>query len=158
MCTIRAVYAEELGSVWMPYFRELNADKTDAATNVPEDFAAENVVSGVPGPPEVVVEKCTFDGFYKSRLADVLASHSIKQTLICGLVTSACVHATAQSAFAQGFCPVLVEDCCADRTRERHEAVLSLYGGYMYKLVRLESLLTDELQEEGSIEQGATEK
>ena len=134
---IRAEYkAEEANgrSAWIPHFKELNPEKSSEAKPILADFAESK-------PGEYVFDKPTFDAFLKTDLEKHLVQHGIKQTLLCGLVTSACVQATAHSAFARGFCPVLVEDCCADRTRAKHEAVLSIYGGYMYKLCRVEDCL-----------------
>ena len=34
----------------------------------------------------------------------------------------------------------VVEDCCADRSREHHEGVLRIYDGYHIKVVRLAEL------------------
>ena len=35
---------------------------------------------------------------------------------------------------------MLVEDACADRGLERHRAALSLYGNYMYEVMKLNDL------------------
>jgi nicotinamidase-related amidase len=132
---VQAVYTEEGGSAWMPYFRALNPDKTDSAWNSPEEFAAPMVEQGTR--EEVVVEKPTFDAFLNTELEEILKKAGIQQTFFAGLVTSACVQASAHGAFARGFCPVLFEDCCADRTVEKHLACLNIYGGYMYKRSRV---------------------
>ena len=134
---IRAEYREEEQagkSAWIPHFRELNPEKSFTALPIPAAFAREE--DGEP-----CIAKPTFCGFTHTSLEENLRDNEIKQLLICGLVTSACVQATAHSAFARGFCPILVEDACADRSRERHESCISLYGGYMYKVTTLESLL-----------------
>ena len=34
----------------------------------------------------------------------------------------------------------VVEDCCADRTREHHEGILGIYDGYHIKVLRLGEL------------------
>ena len=58
----------------------------------------------------------------------------------CGLITSVCVQHTAYGVFDAGFKTLLVADACADRGRARHEAALSLYGGYMYHVVTVADL------------------
>jgi len=136
---IRAVYSEENGSAWMPYFRLLNPDKTDSAWNEAEEFSKEKL-DAVGCPKEVIVEKSTFDGFLNTNLDDVLKKASIHQVFVCGLVTSACVQHTTHGAFARGYRPVLFEDCCGDRSLERHNAALSLYGGYMYQRATTDDL------------------
>ena len=52
------------------------------------------------------------------------------RVLICGLVTSACVLGTALGAFYRGMDVLLVEDCCADWSIERHEATVGMYSDY----------------------------
>ena len=52
------------------------------------------------------------------------------RVLICGLVTSACVLGTALGAFYRGLDVLLVEDCCAARSIERHEATVGMYSDY----------------------------
>jgi maleamate amidohydrolase len=137
---IRAVYAEEKGSAWMPYFRVLNPDKTDSAWNEAEEFATE-CTNAAGGPKEITVEKPTFDGFFNTNLENILKEADIKQVFSCGLITSACVQHTVHGAFARGFCPIVFEDCCGDRTVERHNAALSLYGGYMYQRATTDDLI-----------------
>ena len=79
--------------------------------------------------------KPTFDGFLGTDLHEYLQSRGIKRLLLAGLLTSVCVQATACSAFVRGYRLELVEDCCGDRSMERHQAALLLYGNYMYKVV-----------------------
>lgn len=100
------------------------------------------------GPAEVCVLKPTFDAFQLTDLETTMRRHGITQTFVVGLVTSACVHNTAQGAFFRGLNPVVVEDACGDRSVQRHETVLALYGGYVYKLITSEALET--LLQEGS--------
>lgn len=80
---VRAVYTADT-SKWIPHFQDINPDKTTTTSNVPESFAVEQN-------DEHVVEKSTFDGFYGTELESILKNANIEQTLICGLVTSACV-------------------------------------------------------------------
>jgi hypothetical protein len=55
--------------------------------------------------------------------------------VICGLITSVCVQATALGAFSAGFRVAVAHDACGDRSRARHEAALLLYGDYMYEKI-----------------------
>ena len=57
------------------------------------------------------------------------------RVLICGLVTSACVLGTALGAFYRGLDVLLVEDCCADRSIERHEATVGMYSDYCFQSI-----------------------
>ena len=126
-----------------PHFRALNPDKveeppTPEAARDPalrrqtwEEKSEANPFEAFAAPRagEPVVEKHTFDGFAGTELASILRGARIEQTLLCGLVTSACVQATAHGAFAAGFAPAVVADACGDRSRARHEAVFDLYAG-----------------------------
>lgn len=148
---VRAVYKEELGSAWMPFFRALNPDKTRVpVTNVPEEFASERVREAAAGGGagegagdvvrEVVVEKATFDAFNGTELDALLKEAGVEEVVICGLVTSACVLMTIHGAFSRGYAPTVLEDCCGDRSQERHDAIFELYGDYFFRTATLETL------------------
>ena len=74
-----------------------------------------------------------------------LHSNCITNVLVAGLITSVCVHHTAFTLFDAGFQTSVIGDCCADRTRSRHEAALSLYGDYMYSVLDFVDLTTTSL-------------
>ena len=97
-------------------------------TPEPEPFAA--ALAGEP-----VVHKPTFDGFFRTELEGILIEMGVTRILVCGLVTSACVLSTAFGGFSRGFDVLIVEDCCADRSLERHRAVVSLYSDYCFRAV-----------------------
>ena len=144
---IRAGYSSERGSAFIPTFKRLNPEKILVAPETPdaeaEDFAKEidsAHSAGGGGPTEIVLDKPTFDAFLNTDLDEQLQAAGIEEVFICGLVTEACVQATAHGSFARGYRTVLVEDCCAGRDRGRHEAVLTLYGGYMYQLATVNQL------------------
>ena len=59
----------------------------------------------------------------------------IHTLVLAGLMTSVCVHHTAQGAFFRGYRVYILKKCCVDRTRQKHNAALKLYGGYMYRVV-----------------------
>ena len=102
-------------------------------TNEAEAWAAE-----LPG--EAVVVKSVFDAFYRTDLEAQLRQSGATRLLVCGLVTSACVLNTSFGAFFRNFDVVLVEDCCADRSRMRHEATLALYVDYCFRTIRCRDL------------------
>ena len=142
---IRAVYSKQNietngqnWSNWMDRFRELNPDKQveiDGTTKV-EAFATENF-------GEKVILKPTFDAFSGTDLHKYLQERQIERLLVAGLLTSVCVQATAMSAFLRGYRVELIQDCCGDRSLERHEAAIMLYGNYIYKIRD-----TDDLKKE----------
>ena len=124
---IRADYRDDV-SPWLPQFRDLNPGKGGI---IPlkeksewEDFAQ-------PAKEEVVVGKPSW-GIKDTELLDLLKLRCVKNVLLCGLITSVCVQQTAFGVFEAGFKTTLVEDACADRGKERHDAAIGLYGGYLY--------------------------
>lgn len=73
---------------------------------------------------EPVIAKQYFSGFFGTPLASLLTNHGVDTVLIGGTSTSGCVRATAMDAIANGFRPLVVEDCCGDRSVSAHEANL----------------------------------
>jgi len=59
---------------------------------------------------DYVVEKHTYDAFYRTGLAGHLDTHGIDDLLICGTLANVCVLHTAGSAGLRDYKPVLVED------------------------------------------------
>lgn len=136
---VRVDYSLDNGSLWMPYFYELNPDKKESGTGFePEPFAEEKLDGSI---KELVLKKPTFDAFLNTTLDQILRANKITDTLICGLVTSACVQNTVHGAFARGYRPVVISDCCGDRSVARHEAILDIYSQYMYRLVTSKELV-----------------
>mmetsp|Transcript_19639 Transcript_19639/g.56270 ORF Transcript_19639/g.56270 Transcript_19639/m.56270 type:complete len:261 (+) Transcript_19639:85-867(+) len=74
-----------------------------------------------------------------------LRSRGIHTVILCGLITSICVQHSAFGLFEAGFRTAVVEDACADRSKERHDAAIFLYGGYMYEVVSSGQLLDSEV-------------
>ncbi len=89
---------------------------------------------------DFVVAKEGISGTTSTRLLKVLKEHDIDTVLVCGLWTSVSVQHTAFGVFERGLRTLLVHDACADWTKARHEAAISLYGNYMYELVESSDL------------------
>ena len=140
---IRALYSKSNNNInkedwskWIETFEELNPEKQtqiDGTINV-ESFAKEIG-------DEKLFLKPTFDAFLGTDLEKYLKEKNIQRVLIAGLITSVCVQATACSAFLRGYKVELIEDCCGDRSLERHKAAVMLYGNYMYQVVSCEDVL-----------------
>merc|ERR1711862_929320 len=91
-----------------------DAAQPESFACMPEETSVSRKRKATPEIREVIVEKSTFDGFLNTTLDSQLKSADIKEVFICGLVTSACVQATAHGAFARGYRTVLLEDCTGD--------------------------------------------
>lgn len=128
---VRASYGGE-GSPSLNQFAELNKDKPTTiscdAENRWETFAS-------PWRGELLVAKPSW-GVKDTALLDWLRVGEFNNVLVCGLLTSVCVQQTSFSIFEASFKVSVVVDACADRGRWRHDTAISLYGGYMYNVVR----------------------
>lgn len=83
-------------------------------------------------PSEVVIGKPAFDGFYNTNLEEILHQWNVKHVYLAGMITSCCVFLTGASAFIRGFKVNLIHDCCADRTQEKQNTIIDIYGKYMF--------------------------
>jgi maleamate amidohydrolase len=82
-----------------------------------------------PRPDESVVRKRRPSGFFGTELASLLIHHRVDTVVLCGLVTSGCVRATAVDAFSHNFRVVVPEECVADRSHVSH--AVSLFDVHM---------------------------
>jgi len=63
-----------------------------------------------PAADDLVVEKHTYDAFYRTQLDGWLEAHGIRDLVVCGTLANVCVLHTASSAGLRDYRPVLVED------------------------------------------------
>ena len=75
-----------------------------------------------PLPNEVVVKKHRSSAFIGTNLDMILRSNGIKSVTMVGVVTNACVMATANDASFFDYYPILLRDCIASHKPELHEA------------------------------------
>jgi nicotinamidase-related amidase len=73
---------------------------------------------------DLVVEKHTYDAFYRTQLAGWLRAHGVDDLLICGTLANVCVLHTAGSAGLRDFKPVLVRDAVGYLEEEHREYAL----------------------------------
>jgi nicotinamidase-related amidase len=59
---------------------------------------------------DLVVDKHTYDAFYRTQLEGWLRTHGVDDLAVCGTLANVCVLHTAGSAGLRDFRPVLVED------------------------------------------------
>ena len=94
-------------------------------------------------PREIVVTKHRQSGFQGTDLDLVLRSNGIKTVLVTGTATNGCVESTARDAFFNDYYTIMIEDCCADRDQERHDASMRAMGmgfGYVTALEAVKGL------------------
>ncbi|WP_435100710.1 cysteine hydrolase family protein [Halarchaeum sp. P4] len=68
-----------------------------------------------------VVEKHTYDAFYRTDLEGYLETHGIDDLVICGTLANVCVLHTASSAGLRDYRPVVVEDALGYIDEEHRE-------------------------------------
>lgn len=92
-------------------------------------------------PDDYFVPKRRFSAFFKTDLDITLRSLKVDTLAIGGISTTGCVLTTAWDALSNDFKAVIVEDCCAARSIEVHEAIVNIYReSALYPLFRVLSL------------------
>ena len=79
-----------------------------------------------PSPGECVIDKPGKNAFYKTDLETRLQQHGIKNLLITGVTTDVCCSATVIAANDRGYNALVLADCVASYSPERHRAALAI--------------------------------
>lgn len=80
---------------------------------------------------DIIIEKESYDSFYKTKLEDILKKENIKQLLICGVTTNLCCESTIRSAFVRNFDSFLACDASATFSSKEHFAsIVNLSKGF----------------------------
>lgn len=58
-----------------------------------------------------VIEKKTYDIFFKTNIDELLIKNKIKKIIFTGILTNVCVESSMRSSFLRGYSPVLLSDC-----------------------------------------------
>lgn len=108
---------------------------------------------------EEIVEKSTWDSFYKTKLEAVLKERGITNLVICGMQSEFCLDTTCRRAFSMGYKNILVSDAHstfdsdslkAEQIVRHHNRVL---GGRFVELKRTEEVdFTIEDEKIGKVE------
>lgn len=85
---------------------------------------AELIEELTPDGDELVVDKHTYDAFYRTGLEGYLESHGIDDLVVCGTLANVCVLHTAGSAGLRDYRPILVEDAIGAIEEEHREYAL----------------------------------
>jgi nicotinamidase-related amidase len=65
--------------------------------------------------------KVGFNAFSNTALGDVLTERGIENVLVCGMVTSLCIHTTGHAAHERGYDVTILSDCSSARTDTEHQ-------------------------------------
>jgi biuret amidohydrolase len=88
-------------------------------------FAIRQEIEPLPG--ETIIRKRTFGAFNSSNLDQYLRDSGIRNLVITGISTNACVETTARDAADRGWGCVMVSQGMADYDAEAHEATLRAF-------------------------------
>jgi nicotinamidase-related amidase len=90
---------------------------------------------------DIVLPKRRFSAFFGTDLDKILRKQGIDTIVVTGITTEVCVLSTAMDGFCYDFYVVLLENCSASHSQERHQACLNLYrNGSLHPLLRVLTL------------------
>lgn len=89
-----------------------------------------------PGRKDIIIEKTTYSGFYKTNLDKTLKRLGIDSLRLTGCVTHICVMFTASDAVLRDYKVTVVEDGVAGLSREDHDSALRIMKNVMGVKVR----------------------
>lgn len=98
-----------------------------------------------PLPVEYLLDKPGKDAFYGTELELILQAHQIRHLLITGVTTDVCCFATTIAANDRGYHAIVLSDCVASYSPERHAAALAIIqaqGGIFGYVTESTHLLT----------------
>ncbi len=122
-------------SPWYGFWQQLNPGCDSAADPERPEPCAREVGD------EKVFVKLGYDGVgVDSGLEGYLRARGISTVLVCGLVTSCCVHMNAAGLFLRGYQTFCVEDACGDRTHAMHTESLQREARRSYGVVGSEAV------------------
>lgn len=97
------------------------------------DNPLSQVIPQLNHPSNIIIEKSQYDGFYQTKLEEILNKHSIKQLIITGVMTHLCVETTARSAFTRGYTVFIPIDGTATYNETFHNSTIyNLSHGFAY--------------------------
>jgi nicotinamidase-related amidase len=86
---------------------------------------------------DIILPKRRFSAFFKTDLDQTLRVLGVDTIVVTGVTTEVCVLMTVMDGLSHDFSAILLEDCCASRSKEFHQACLHLYRDFaLYPLLR----------------------
>ena len=127
-------------------------DAPDASFMRPGTAGVEIHESVAPLAGEPVIRKAHPNSFLGTALEETLRADGVDEVVVCGMMTSMCVDATARAASDLGFTVTVVHDACATLdlefggetipARQVHGAFLAALGGSYGTVVATDDLVT----------------
>ncbi len=88
-----------------------------------------------------MVKTSTYDPFFKTDLDDILKNNDIERVIVTGVSTDICVQHAAGSAFIRGYDVIVLDDCTASMSGDKHESALE----YMENIYGAEITTSEEM-------------
>jgi maleamate amidohydrolase len=111
------------------------------ADDVAAHEAAEIPPEIAPRPDEPVIVKGKPSAFFGTQLHSMLTFHNVDTLIITGMVTSGCVRATVDDAFALDYRVIIHLECVADRAEVPHRVNLFDMDMISADVIRLDEIL-----------------
>ncbi|MBM4340175.1 MAG: cysteine hydrolase [Deltaproteobacteria bacterium] len=100
-----------------------------------------------PRPTDILLPKRRFSAFFKTDLDQTLRTLGVDTMIVTGITTEVCVLMTAMDGLCHDFSVILLEDCCASRSKEIHRECINLYQDFslypLFRIMTLEAFLKD---------------
>ncbi len=94
-----------------------------------------------PEPTDIYLPKRRFSAFFKTDLDQTLRMFGVDTLVVAGITLDFCVLTTAMDGVCHDFSAILLEDCTASSSEEKHQACLGLYRETaIYPLLRVMTL------------------
>lgn len=134
------------------YTRDIHTEEQFEGAHHYDEFAmwGEHVLEGTwdaglvdelePEEGDPVVEKYTYDAFYRTGLEAHLENHDIEDLLFCGTLANVCVLQTAASAAIRDLRPVVVRDALGYLEEEDRDYALKHVSSVFGESARLEEV------------------
>ncbi|MFC1949903.1 cysteine hydrolase family protein [Chloroflexota bacterium] len=123
---------------------------------VPDDFLFQSIMNphGIkgtagarvikelkPGASDIVSPKPRFSAFFGTELDSTLRKMGIDTVIVCGVSTEICVLSTAYDGVCSNFKVIVLDDCCASRSRSTYVQIIEiLKSSPLYPLLRVMTL------------------
>ena len=130
-----------------------SADLSDAARHMKKLFATYNGRPGTPEsrilteiapqPGDFIFNKTTVGAFASTSLDMHLRHHGLRHLMFAGISTSACVGHTACFAADLEYDCTMIEDACADLTKQDHEWFLAHFKKFFGRVASSEAIIAD---------------
>jgi ureidoacrylate peracid hydrolase len=90
---------------------------------------------------EIIITKCTYDGFVDTPLDSVLKKLGIRTLVFAGVDSDVCVCDTAAHGFAIGYTPVFAHDALASDSEVAHAGVMQSFAEHYGKVVSTDEII-----------------